>query len=109
SRPKIVAWLMTVVSVGKKSSAVSVSIFPGLGGLESAPSAPSGRPVAKKNGAAHRGVVRQTLNANAEPIKLARNITDFFAVLIAFVLPFVLADCFGRVSRQNCQTFVTSY
>jgi hypothetical protein len=91
--PKIVARLMTVVSVRKKSSAVSVSIFPGLGRRESAPSAPLGVPVAKKNGAAHRGVVRHTLNANATPIKLARDIADFFAVLITFVLPF-----FGRLS-----------
>src|SRR5262249_13013754 len=75
SRPKIVACVMTVVSDTRKSSAVSVSIFPGLGRRESAPSWPLGLPVAKKNVDAHKGVVRHTLNVNAAPIKVAFDIT----------------------------------
>src|SRR5207244_653413 len=53
--PNIVACVITVGAVRTKSSAVSVSIFPGLGRRESAPSLPSGVPVAKKKGAAHTG------------------------------------------------------
>src|ERR1700730_12967184 len=49
------ARLMTVGSERTKSSAVSVSIFPGLGRRESAPSLPSGLPVLKKNGSAAAG------------------------------------------------------
>src|SRR5437867_2356297 len=42
---------MTVVSARMKSSAVSVSSFPALSLLASAPSKPSGFPVVKKKGA----------------------------------------------------------
>src|SRR5215471_839791 len=75
--PTIVARVMTVVSCRKKSSAVSVSMLPGLGRRESAPSAPLGFPVLKKNGAAHRGVARHAVKANAAQIKLPRDITAF--------------------------------
>src|SRR5262252_83387 len=84
--PKIVASVMTVVSCKRKSSAVSVSIFPGLARRESAPSWPLGLPVAKKKVDAQRGVVRHTLNANAAPIKLAFDITALLIVVIAFIL-----------------------
>src|SRR5438093_12983452 len=40
--PVITAWLMTVVSVRAKSSAVSVSIVPALGLRDSAPTRPPG-------------------------------------------------------------------
>ena len=51
---------MTVVSVRIKSSAVSVSSLPPLGGWDSAPSRPSGLPVLKENGAAQAGVASHT-------------------------------------------------
>src|SRR5215813_12663139 len=82
--PKIVACVMTVVSCKKKSSAVSVSILPGLGRWESAPSRPLGMPVAKKNGAARKGVARHAVKANAIPIKLPRETTTLLEVLIPF-------------------------
>src|SRR5215470_3169817 len=94
--PKILACVMTVVSCKKKSSAVSVSIFPGLGRRESAPSWPFGVPVANKNGAAHKGVVRHALNANAAPIKVVFDITALLIVVIVFSLVFSLipSACF---------------
>src|SRR5262249_57570735 len=82
--PKIVASVMTVVSCKRKSSAVSVSIFPGLARRESAPSWPLGLPVAKKKVDAHRGVVRHALNANAAPIKVVFDITALLIVVIVF-------------------------
>jgi hypothetical protein len=54
--PVIVAPLMTVVSVRKKSSAVSVAKFPELSLWESAPSRPSALPVVKAKGLAQAGV-----------------------------------------------------
>src|SRR6266481_1044895 len=64
-KPKMVAPLMTVVSVRIKSSAVSVSSLPPLGGWDSAPSRPSGLPVLKKNGAADAGDASHTTVLNA--------------------------------------------
>src|SRR5262245_19035059 len=83
---------MTVVSCNGKSSAVSVSIFPGLARRDNAPSWPVGLPVAKKKVDAHTGVVRHALNANAAPIKVAFDITALLIVVIAFRLLF--AVCF---------------
>src|SRR5258708_7649604 len=54
--PVIVAPLMTVVSVRKKSSAVSVANFPEALLWESAPSRPSALPVVKEKGLAKAGV-----------------------------------------------------
>src|SRR5258706_1226216 len=54
--PVIVAPLMTVVSVRKKSSAVSVANIPELSLWESAPSRPSALPVVKEKGLAQAGV-----------------------------------------------------
>jgi len=58
-----------VVSVRIKSSAVSVSSLPPLGGWDSAPSRPSGLPVLKKNGAAQAGLASQTAVLNATAAK----------------------------------------
>src|SRR5438552_17392485 len=54
--PVIVAPLMTVASVRKKSSAVSVANIPELSLWESAPSRPSALPVVKTKGLAQAGV-----------------------------------------------------
>jgi hypothetical protein len=83
--PKIVACVITVVVVRKKSSAVSVSGFPALGRRESAPSRPLGLPVEKKNVDANKGVVRHTVNVNAAPIKIAFDIPFLLIFVIAFV------------------------
>src|SRR5215467_5018943 len=70
--PWMVARLMTVASVGTKSSAVSVSGFPVVGGVlggrESDPNLPSGFPVLKKNisAAAGRAAVSPTESAAAD-------------------------------------------
>jgi hypothetical protein len=61
---------MTVVSVRMKSSAVSVSSFPGLALRESAPSQPSALPVVKKKGLAQAGVASHTPAVNNEAINL---------------------------------------
>ena len=58
--PVMVAPVMTVVSVRTKSSAVSVSSFPGLSRWDSAPSRPSGSPVLKKKVSAQAGVASHT-------------------------------------------------
>jgi hypothetical protein len=87
SSPKIVACVITVVVDRKKSSAVSVSTFPGLGRRESAASRPLGLPVAKKNEDANKGVVRHTINVNATPIKVAFDIPVLLIIVITF-LPF---------------------
>jgi hypothetical protein len=83
--PKIVACVITVLVVRKKSSAVSVSAFPALGRRESAPNRPLGLPVEKKNVDANKGVVRHTLNVNAAPIKIDFDIPFLLIVVIAFV------------------------
>src|SRR5215470_6773320 len=58
--PTTVAVVMLVVSVKGKSSAVSVSSLPRLGGWDSAPSRPSGEPVLKEKGSAQPDVARNT-------------------------------------------------
>src|SRR5260370_19795099 len=60
----MVAPVITVVSVRIKSSAVSVSSSPALGGRDSAPSRPSGLPVLKENVAAQADVASQTAVLN---------------------------------------------
>jgi hypothetical protein len=80
----MVAPVITVVSCSWKSSAVSVSTFPGLACRESAPSWPFGLPVAKKKGAAHRGVATHAIIPNVMPIRAPRDTIIFFGVLISF-------------------------
>src|SRR5215472_11582165 len=71
--PIMVAWLITVVSARMKSSAVSVSSFPGLAGRDAAPSRPSGVPVVKKKVAAHAGVASHNATANIAAVRLIRD------------------------------------
>jgi hypothetical protein len=70
--PLKVARLITVASVRAKSSAVSVSGFPVLGGRESDPNLPSGFPVLKKNtsAAAGRAAVSPTESAATDAIAM---------------------------------------
>src|SRR5215467_5606345 len=75
---------MTVGTCRTKSSAVSVSILPGLGRRESAPSSPLGLPVAKKKGAAQRGVARHALKHNRPAIRPPRDITTCLGLVVAF-------------------------
>src|SRR6516225_9824462 len=65
---------MLVASVTIKSSAVSVSGFPELGGWDSAPSRPSGEPVLKKKGSAQPGVARNSATVSVAATRLSRNI-----------------------------------
>src|SRR6516165_6010262 len=65
---------MLVASVTIKSSAVSVSSFPELGGWDSAPSRPSGEPVLKKKGSAQPGVARNSATVSVAATRLSRNI-----------------------------------
>src|SRR5215472_14879800 len=65
---------MLVASVTIKSSAVSVSSFPELGGWDSAPSRPSGEPVLKKKGSAQPGVARNSATFSVAATRLSRNI-----------------------------------
>src|SRR5262249_39118295 len=88
--PVIVALLMTVVACSTKSSAVSVSIFPGLGRRESAPSTGCwglGLPVSKKKLSADRGAARHAVKVSMAPIMLTRVIRAFLVMVISFVLP----------------------
>src|SRR5881296_314944 len=80
--PVITAWLMTVVSVRAKSSAVSVSIFPGLGRRDSAPSRPSGLPVLKKKCSAHAGSASPIPIIRIAVAKLNRDLMIIIFVLI---------------------------
>src|SRR6266571_5265426 len=72
TKPTMVAWRMTVVSVRRKSSAVSVSILPALGRRDSAPSLASVFPVLKKKLSAHAGVASDNPIVNVAIIKLSR-------------------------------------
>src|SRR6266550_1788852 len=78
--PVIVAPLITVVSVRTKSSAVSVSSFPGLSLRESAPSRPSALPVVKKKGAAQAGVASHAPAISSAAVKLTRNLMSLLLV-----------------------------
>ena len=69
TNPIILACVMTVVCCRMKSSAVSVSRFPGLARRDSAPSRPSGLPVVKEKGAAHRDVATHIPKASLAPVK----------------------------------------
>src|SRR5215467_8440939 len=60
---------MTVVWSRVKSSAVSVSSFPGLARRDAAPIRPSGLPVVKENGADHRDVATHIPNASLAPLE----------------------------------------
>src|SRR5438128_849018 len=82
--PVITAWLMTVVSVRAKSSAVSVSIFPGLGRRDSAPSRPSGLPVLKKKCSAHAGSASPIPIIRIAVAKLNRDLMIIIFVLLRF-------------------------
>src|SRR5215471_16173740 len=57
-----------------KSSAVSVSTFPGLAGRDSAPSRPSGAPVVKEKVSAHAGVASHTPRPIVRALKLDGNL-----------------------------------
>src|SRR5439155_372361 len=78
------AWLMTVVSVRAQSSAVSVSIFPGLGRRDSAPSRPSGLPVLKKKCSAHAGSASPIPIIRIAVAKLNRDLLIIIFVLLRF-------------------------
>src|SRR5262245_30722572 len=96
---------MTVVSARKKSSAVSVSIFPELSLRASAPSKPSGFPVVKKNGAAEADVARPM--PAAVIIADANFIRKFTLVLLSWVdgrhsgKPDCGAVCLDDTSRKH--------
>src|SRR6266446_3554255 len=79
-KPTMVAWLMTVVSVRTKSSAVSVSILPVLGRRDSAPSLASVFPVLKIKVSAHAGVASDNPMVNVAMSKLNR-----FLIGIGFI------------------------
>jgi len=100
--PVIVAPLMTVVSVRKKSSAVSVSILFGLSVRESAPSRPSALPVVKKKGAAQAGLVSNPAVIIADT-KLARDLMSLLLV-DALVLNHQLHSFSNRlrILRDRC-------
>jgi len=71
SSPTKVAWLTVVSLVAMKSSVASISITPGLDGLEAMPIRPSGDPVLKLN-----GEVACALGIDAKPEKtIPTNIT----------------------------------
>src|SRR5712692_2439184 len=74
TNPIILACVMTVVCCRMKSSAVSVSSFPGLARRDSAPSRPSGVPVVKEKGAAHRDVATEIPKAKVAPLKLINDL-----------------------------------
>jgi hypothetical protein len=78
----MVARAIAVVCWRTKSSAVSVSIFPGLGRRDSAPSWPSALPVLKKKVSAHTGIASHTPMVNVATIKL---ICDFMGRVGTFV------------------------
>src|SRR6266516_649909 len=87
TNPIILACVMTVVCCRMKSSAVSVSIFPGLARRDSAPSRPSGVPVVNEKGAAHRDVATHIPKASLARVKLS---IDFISLLVVFILLILL-------------------
>src|SRR6266700_2931129 len=88
--PIIVALLMTVVGCRMKSSAVSVSSFPGLALRDSAPSRPSGAPGVKENGWAHKDAVAKTPRTSLAPVRFSVN---FISLLVVFNLLVVFICC----------------
>src|SRR5579864_3922659 len=84
TNPIILAWLMTVVCCRVKSSAVSVSIFPGLARRDSAPSRPSGLPVVKEKGDAHRDVATHMPKASLAPVTLSIDVISLLVVFIRY-------------------------
>jgi hypothetical protein len=81
TNPVIVARLMTVVCCRMKSSAVSVSSFPGLARREAAPSLPSGTPVVNEKDDAHRDVTKHIPKANLAPVELTNEFTTLVIVV----------------------------
>src|SRR3954453_1677290 len=79
TNPVIVARFMTVVCCKRKSSAVSVSNFPGLARRDAAPSRPSGTPVVKEKDAAHREVTIHIPKTNFAAVEL---ISDFVTAVV---------------------------
>jgi hypothetical protein len=69
---------MTVVWSSVKSSAVSVSSFPGLARRDTAPMRPSGLPVVNEKGAANADVATHIPKASLAPVKLN---VDFISLL----------------------------
>jgi hypothetical protein len=86
TNPVIVARLMTVVSCRIKSSAVSVSSFPGLARRDAAPSRPSGEPVVKEKGAAHRDVATHMPKTTLAPVNISSDLISLLVVVILFTL-----------------------
>src|SRR5215471_18859169 len=78
--PTIVASVILVVSLRRKSSAVSVSSAPELGGWDRAPSRPSGELVLKEKGSAQLSDAKDTVTATMTTTRLIRNI---IALLLA--------------------------
>jgi hypothetical protein len=65
---------MTVVWSRVKSSAVSVSSFPGLARRDAAPMRPSGLPVVNEKVAAHAGIATQIPKAKVAPVKFTSDL-----------------------------------
>src|SRR6266545_1293608 len=86
TNPTILACLMTVVCCRIKSSAVSVSSFPGLARRDAAPSRPSGVPVVKEKGAAHKDVATNIPKASLAPVKLLIDLISLLVIFILFIL-----------------------
>src|SRR5437868_3504904 len=80
TNPIILACVMIVVCCRMKSSAVSVSSFPGLARRDSAPSRPSGV-VVKEKGAAHKDVATHIPKANLAPVKLSIDLISLLVVV----------------------------
>src|SRR3954469_8222245 len=79
TNPGIVARFMTVVCCKTKSSAVSVSSFPGLARRDAAPSRPSGTPVVNEKDDAHREVTIHIPKVNFAAVEL---ISDFVTAVV---------------------------
>src|SRR5262245_49574925 len=91
-RPVTVAPVMIVFSVRMKSSAVSASGFPALGGWDSAPSRPSAVPVVKKKDSAKAGVAD----------KPAINVTAVRAIVLIGDSPFEFLDVLQPKGAGAC-------
>ena len=101
--PVIVAPLMTVVSVRMKSSAVSVSSFPGSHSARALRVARPALPVVKKKGSAQAGVVKPHPAVIIADTKLARNLMSLLLV-DALVLNHQLHSFSNRlrIRRDRC-------
>src|SRR5947207_2955345 len=82
---------MTVVCCRMKSSAVSVSSFPGLARRDAAPSRPSGLPVLKEKGADHSDVATHIPKVSLAALELTTDRTTLVFISILYFLQFVSA------------------